>query len=76
MFLSMFILLLLQGCYNIKEIGKQLLTHTRYNVLFIRKFYFRKNKKANQISLQNPVGFHAVLYKVNSTQTNGIYRQR
>ena len=45
----MFILLLLQGCYNIKEIGKQLLTHTRYNVLFIRKFYFRKNKKANQI---------------------------
>ena len=34
------------------------------------------NKKANQISLQNPVGFHAVLYKVNSTQTNGIYRQR
>ena len=75
MFLSMFILLLLQGCYNIKEIGKQLLTHTRYNVLFIRKFYFRKTK-ANQISLQNPVGFHAVLYKVNSTQTNGIYRQR
>ncbi len=37
MFLSMFVLLLLQGCYNIKEIGKQFLTHKHYNVLLTAK---------------------------------------
>ena len=37
MFLSMFVLLLLQGCYNITEIGKQFLTHKHYNVLLTAK---------------------------------------
>ena len=76
MFLSMFILLLLQGCYNMKRNWETTSNTYTLQRSFYKKILFQEKQKVNQISLQNPVGFHAVLYKVNSTQTNGIYRQR